>query len=274
MDMSDMEMGEMDMSKDSVVQSHRGYELEVTSNTNDVQPNKSTKINYKVKNDLGEVLKDFATVHEKIMHFIVVREDLQQFQHIHPDYNQSTGEFSVNVTFPTDGPYRIFPDFTPGKNADNPQLLPVTLSKDLIIGDLSKYVSELVEPDTSNKKTVSGYEITYTVPSNLQAQSTATYTLSIARNGQDVTNLQPYLGAMGHSVILKAETLDFIHAHAESASATGPDISFSTSFPGAGIYKTFTQFQHQEKVITSDFVISVAAGASQEMMEDMEGMGH
>ena len=96
----------------SIDQSHRGYNLQLTSSTENINPDQPTKISYKVTNDKGEVLKDFTVAHEKIMHFILVRKDLQGFQHLHPDFNQSTGEFSVNVTFPTDGLYRIFPDFT------------------------------------------------------------------------------------------------------------------------------------------------------------------
>ena len=35
-------------------------------------------------------------------------------------------------------------------------------------------------------------------------------------------------------------------------------INFGTSFPQAGTYKIFTQFQHNRKVITSDYVVKVS----------------
>lgn len=255
--MSKEEMESM-MSDNPVAQSHRSYKFVATSNTSNIKSDQPTKIIFKVKNDLGETLKDFATIHEKIMHFIVVRRDLQEFQHLHPDYNQATGEFTLSVVFSSDGPYRLFPDFTPGKGADNPQLLPVTLWHDVAVGSLNNYKAQPVTADTSKKKTVSGYEIAYNIPSKLEAQSEISYTLTVSKNGQAVENLEAYLGALGHSVILKADTLDFIHAHAESGKKTGPDITFSTSFPEPGLYKTFIQFQHQGKVLTSDYIISVA----------------
>jgi hypothetical protein len=206
------------------------------------------------------------------MHFILVRKDLQQFQHVHPDFNQSTGEFTVQLTFPTDGPYRVFPDFTPGD--ENPQKLTVTLNKDINVGDLSKYSPQPVVLDTTSAKTVDGYAISYKLnPQQPKTQSDFNFILSVTQNGKPVTDLETYLGALGHSVILREGTLDFIHAHAEESSSTGammdhgammqntntkgPDINFSTSFPEAGTYKLFTQFQHQGKVITTNYVINV-----------------
>ena len=242
-------------SNQPVVQSHRSYQIEVTSDTSNIRPNQPTAFTYKIKNDKGEILKNYEIAHEKIMHFIiVVRKDLQQFQHIHPDFNQSTGEFSVAVTFPTDGPYRVFPDFTPG--VENPQKLPVTVFHDIAVGDVSKYKAQAVTTDAQSKKTFDGYQVTHNLPGNLNKQQEVNYSLNIERNSQPVTDLQTYLGALGHSVILKEETLDFIHTHA-GESGTGPKIEFSTTFPESGMYKIFTQFQHQNKIITTDYVIKV-----------------
>ncbi len=264
------EHGEPMMGNQPVAQSHRSYNLEVTSNTDNVQPNQPMTFSFKIKNDKGEVLKNYEIVHEKIMHFIVVRKDLQQFQHIHPTFNQSTGEFGVQVTFPTDGPYRVFPDFTP--DDENPQKLTVTLDKDINVGDMSKYQAVAVTPDTQNIKNVNGYQITFNMPSMLNKQNELAYSLTVKQNGQPVTNLEPYLGALGHSVILHEGDLQFIHAHAgemsssnsmpgmnhgSGSTSSGPDIEFTTSFPESGVYKIFTQFQHQGKVLTTDYAVKV-----------------
>lgn len=237
-----------------VAQGERTYEPKITSDTTNINPNQSIKFSYKIKNDKGEIIKNYETVHEKIMHFIVVRKDLQHFQHLHPDFQQGSGEFTVNITFPTDGPYRLFPDFTPTQ--DNPQKLPVTVYHDLDVGDMSKYKAQPVVPDTQTKKAVGEYQITYNLPAEVLMRNEISYGLAIERNGQPVTDLQTYLGALGHSVILKEDTLNFIHTHA-GETGTGPKLEFSTTFPESGIYKIFTQFQHQNKVITTDYVVMV-----------------
>lgn len=97
----------------------------------------------------------------------------------------------------------------------------------------------------------------------------------LSENGNPVIDLEPYLGAFGHSVILREGSLDFIHAHPlenMSSSQTG-NVDFMVNFPEAGRYKLFTQFQRNGKVITSDFVVTVAKGAGSDSMEmDIHGM--
>lgn len=237
-----------------VTQGTRSYEPEITSDTTNVRPNQPIKFSYKIKNDKGEILKNYEIAHEKIMHFIIIRKDLQEFQHLHPEFNQATGEFTVNITFPTDGLYRVFPDFTPTE--DNPQKSPVTVFHDMEVGDMSKYQAQAVVPDTTAKKTIGEYQIIYNLPAEVMMQKETIYSLSIEKSSQSVTDLQKYLGALGHSVILKEGTLDFIHTHA-GETGTGPKIEFSTTFPESGVYKIFTQFQHEGKVQTTDYTVKV-----------------
>ncbi len=272
-DNSSMGHNMSDMTRGPADQSHRGYELEVISDTNNVKPGQKTTIAYKIKNDKGVVLKNFDMVHEKIMHFITVRKDLQDFQHLHPTFNEATGEFSVDVTFPENGPYRLFPDFTPGD--DNPQKLPVTVYQDINVGNMNSYVAKQARPDAQQTKSYGLYTITSGLSGDAKAQKELTYSVNVSKNGKPVTNLENYLGALGHTVILKEGTLDFIHTHAMTTAdstsskghnmmamqqgepSTGPKINFSTTFPDPGVYKLFTQFQHEGNVQTADYTVQI-----------------
>jgi hypothetical protein len=49
----------------------------------------------------------FETVHQKLLHLMIVRRDLCQFAHEHPVAN-ADGSFTVRYTFPTAGEYRLF----------------------------------------------------------------------------------------------------------------------------------------------------------------------
>jgi len=258
-------------------QNHRSYKLKLSSLVDSIPPQQPMIIRYEIKNDKGEILRNFEIVHEKIMHFIAVRKDLLYFQHLHPEFDQTTGEFTVTVNFPTDGLYRIFPDFTPAKSEDNPQILPVTLFSDLRVGDLSRYQPKTVQPDSSIKKAVGDYQISFSFPKAVKKQQEISYTLTIGKDGQPVTNLGKYLGALGHSVILGADSLDLIHTHTgedsktldsgrhgvdvmtdeKSTTTAGPKITFSAMVPEAGIYKIFTQFLHEGIVQTVDYSIRV-----------------
>ena len=44
---------------------------------------------------------------------------------------------------------------------------------------------------------------------------------------------------------------------AVEASSAGPDIHFKTMFPKPGVYKLFTQFQHEGNVQTVEYVLAV-----------------
>lgn len=246
------------------VQSHRSYEVEMVSTLNDMRPNQSTKIAYKIKDDQGGVLKDFDVVHEKVMHFIVVRKDLKYFQHIHPSFDTTSGEFEIPVTFAADGEYRAFADFTPSTSQVGPDgnKLPVTIYKDIRVGNLSNY-KPLPIGGTEGVKTYGDYQVTI-VPSSgsLVSKNDQNFDFEIKKDGELVTNLETYLGALGHTVVLQEGDLQFIHAHATQKS-TDPQtgkVNFAITFPEAGNYKLFSQFQHEGKIITSDFVVGVTEG--------------
>lgn len=104
-------------------QSHRSYSVSSTAESSKYIPKTPSSYSFSIMDDLGNTLRQFAVVHEKIMHVIIVRKDLAEFQHIHPSFNETSGIFTfTDLVFPSDGRYRIFTDFNiRGK------LLPLTM---------------------------------------------------------------------------------------------------------------------------------------------------
>lgn len=250
------------------MQSHRSYAIQVTQKPNVASSNEPVTIKYQIKNDREEIIKDFAIVHERAMHFVVVRKDLANFQHLHPVKNEQTGEFSIDVSFPTDGEYRFYADFTPGED-DNPMKLPVTVFDDITVGNTVNYSPQALVADTNTNKTVNNYQITYSFPPEVKSEEEMTYSLTVTRNSEPVM-LENYLGALGHSVMIKEGSLDYIHTHAGEPNGTAGHeehrmgstssnmMRFTTNnLPGAGKYKIFTQFQHQGKVQVTEYTVNV-----------------
>jgi len=92
-------------------------------------------------------------------------------------------------------------------------------------------------------------------------------TLSVSRNGKPVTDLQPYLDAYGHLVALRASDLAYLHIHpmgspGDGVTAAGPEIGFHMTFPSAGDYRLFLDFQHAGAVRTAEFTVSVGNGVT------------
>ena len=270
------------------IQSHRSYCLKSDSNGKTYSINTSSEYSFSIVDDQGSTLKSFATTHTKLMHVIVVRKDLANFQHIHPEFDQATGVFTLkDLTFPADGIYRIFADFAPTsaslsagsggqQHAMGMPLLAlnqvggaVTISEDVLVGVGIQYIPQALGSE-EKAKTFDGYQISFSSDQPLIAGREVMLTFNLKRNGKPfgsaqgkpITDLQQYLGALGHSVILREGSLDFIHAHPmedHDRPQTG-EVGFMVDFPGAGRYKIFTQFQRDGKVFTTDFVVAVAQG--------------
>jgi hypothetical protein len=250
------------------IQSHRTYSMISVDSNPALKPGQSGIYAFSIVDEQGVTLKDFATVHEKQMHFIIVRKDLQQFQHIHPGYNPTTGVFTQKyMVIPTDGEYRLFADFTPSNAQMGPDSMPlgVTDYQDVTVGDMTKYIPQPIG-GTETSKTFGEYGVSTALnPAPPKTSTEEDLAFKLTRNGTSVTDLQDYLGALGHSVILSEGNLQFIHAHpteTDLAKQTGT-VDFIANFPEAKKYKVFTQFQRDGKVFTTDFVVDVQQGTTQ-----------
>ncbi len=251
-----------------IVQSHRTYSLNLASGA-DYAVNQPAKLQFDIRDENNNLLKDFDTVHEKQMHLIVVRKDRTNFQHVHPEFKKDNGTFTLDkFTFPADGEYRVFADFTP-TNAQKDEMgmkLPATPYKDVKVGDADKYTPQAFDAD----KMISGTdgfmtEITFPYsesPSSATfwAKNENTFAVDIKKDDQPYKSLEKYLGALGHMVVL-GPNLEFVHAHAlteDVAQQTGL-VYFKVSFPEAGRYKLYLQTQAADKVSTFDYAVTAKA---------------
>ncbi|MEW9555621.1 hypothetical protein [Nonomuraea sp. NPDC050783] len=188
----------------------------------------------------------YKVEHDKKMHFIVVSRDLTSFQHVHPEM-AADGTWKVRLALPKPGSYRAFADFAPEGGAGGAKL---TLGADLqAAGD---YRPEPL-PHASRTATVGDY--TVNLAGNLVPGQASKLTLTVSRNGEPVTDLQPYLGAYGHLVALRAGDLAYLHVHPEESEQAGPEITFYAEVPSTGTYRLFLDFQHDDQVRTASFTV-------------------
>ncbi|MFF5262905.1 hypothetical protein ACFY4C_28600 [Actinomadura viridis] len=85
-------------------------------------------------------------------------------------------------------------------------------------------------------------------------------TFTVRKEGRPVTDLQPYLAAYGHLVVLRAGDLAYVHVHpdgepGDGRTAAGPGIGFHLALPGPGTYRLFLDFKHDGAVRTADFTV-------------------
>jgi hypothetical protein len=84
-----------------------------------------------------------------------------------------------------------------------------------------------------------------------------TFRLADAQSGNPISDLEPFLGAPGHMLVVNADLTEADHVHPEEPATRGPVVTFQPLMPAAGTYKLWFQFQRHGTVTTVPFVIAV-----------------
>lgn len=226
-----------------------GYTLQLDETA--LSPGASVPLRFRIVDGSGAPVTEYVESHEKLLHLIVVRRDLADYQHVHPVLDDS-GTWSVPLALTQPGDYRVFADFVPADGRA------VTLGADMTVA--GRYQPQPL-PAPSGTATVDGY--TVALAGMTRAGQPSELTLTVSRDGKPVTDLQPYLGAYGHLVAVRASDLEYLHVHpmsdaADPATAPGPQIAFHTTLPSTGAYRLFLDFKHRDAVHTAEFTVEGA----------------
>lgn len=230
-----------------------GYRLDLL--TPSLTTGQAAPVRFRILGPDGAAVTAYTENHDKDLHLILVRRDLTGYQHLHPTLG-ADGVWSLPVAVPTAGQYRLLADFQPaGRDAN------LTLGADLAAaGD---YRPQPL-PAVSRTVQVDGY--TVTLEGDLTPGTSSKVTLTVAKAGKPVTDLQPYLGAYGHLVALRSGDLAYLHVHpdgepGDGRTQAGPQIVFHAEVPSAGAYRLFLDFQHGGVVRTAEFTLTTAGAA-------------
>jgi hypothetical protein len=213
----------------------------VTQSPTTLTPGRRGRLAFRIADAHGATLRAFDTEQARRMHLIVVRRDLRRFQHLHPTQDQ-TGAWSVALTLPDAGVYQAYADFTTGAERH-------TLGVDLFAGGRFE---PLALPDPEQVAHVDGYDV------ELRERNGGELTFTVRRAGHTVDDLQSYLGARGHLVMLRAGDLAYEHVH-PGTSVVPATIVFEGGDTGPGTYRLFLQFRHGDRVHTAALTRELAA---------------
>ena len=217
--------------------SDRGLTLQLARTR--FQRDTPSRLEFRIVDRRGRVVRDFDVEHTKRMHVIVVRRDMTGFQHLHPTQG-ADGTWSVPVTLRDAGSYRVFADFSVNGT-------PHTLAEDLT-ADGQVRSRDLPAPVGSVD--VDGLRVTLGKGAS-RAGTESQLAFAVTRDGKPV-EVQEYLGARGHLVALRQGDLAFLHVHPDEDS-----LRFMATFPTAGAYRLFLQFKVDGRVHTAAFTQEV-----------------
>jgi hypothetical protein len=264
------------------------FKVDFKANPAEVEAGKNIDLLFTVKNGKGEAVRDLQIVHEKPMHLLVVSDDLDEFYHLHPEL-QSNGVYKASFAFPNGGNYKIYADFTPLDNEQIVQNFPLRVSG-------NERAAKELKPDEKFEKTVDNLRVVLKPDGDLASikEMMLDFQVFDAQTNKPVVDLENYLGAKAHFVVISQDLQEFVHAHpisrdnvktdghthdsindemkgkATQTSAAGHQhdeklagqdaesiVSAHVTFPKPAIYKIFAQFQRDGKVVTVPFVIDV-----------------
>jgi hypothetical protein len=213
----------------------------------------ATSFTFRITDGGGKAVTAFEPDQTKLMHFYLVRADLTGFQHVHPTM-AADGTWTAPLTGLDPGSYRGYASFT-SKDASG-KAVPLVLSQQVTVpGDAP--TTPLPAPSATTQ--VDGYTLTLAAD-QLMAGMRHELTVTVSRDGQPVTDLQPYLETYAHLTAFHQGDLAFAHLHPHGTASGdhgGPTLTFEAMLPKAGQWRLFVQFQTNGVLHTAPVTITV-----------------
>ena len=267
------EMPMEDMMKQQTIK-ESDFHVTLTSSPAIIQAGKPFTLKIALHDKAGRHIKDLQVSHERILHVILVSEDLEEFKHVHPEDSGPlsqkqiiSGEFSIPLTLSKSGRYRVLVDANrSGSEVSTTNWLNVSGTSSAL----------LIKKDLTRDKLFDKYKVVLNVQPRMPKTGEEIHlSYYLERNGKQALETDKFLGADMHLVITSLDLSTMIHTHglrsATQENLLG-EIDGHYTFPFPGLWKIYGQFQHKGKVVTTEFMVEVAAGTQSAQVEAMPHM--
>ena len=199
----------------------------------------ATSLRFQIKGADGKAVTAFEPDQTKLMHFYLIRSDLTGFQHIHPEM-AADGTWTAAIQPLQPGAYRAYTSFAAKDSAD--MAVSLVLGEKLTVPGAAATQSL---PPAATVTEVDGYTLTLSA-GHMMAGMGGELSVKVTKNGQPVTDLQPYLDTYAHLTAFHEGDLAFAHLHPKgevNGDRGGPELSFEAMLPRSGSWRLFLQFQ-------------------------------
>ncbi len=175
--------------------------------------------------------KDLIETHTKILHLVVYDASLNEFNHVHPEFNGTS--WNVELNLPVSGSYIVWAQ---GKTLNGKEF---SVSRSLFVenGEPEIAVASLGDVRVGTDGTTQ-VELANT---KLKAGKMAMIDFIVTRTDGSVPSLSPYLGAFAHVIATQLNGNDLIHVHPMEGNDANMGMLHAT-FPLAGEYRLWIQF--------------------------------
>lgn len=219
----------------------------------------TTRLDFFVNQKPGNIpVTDLKIEHEKLMHVIGVRNDLNEFFHIHPQFiPQAPYLFSTAYVFAKPGVYKLWSEVKrDGVNH-------VFGHPEIAVGGEGERFNKRV--GFGRNVIVGDYQAALRLGESVPAGREVDLLFDAHTLDSFEVELEDYLAAKMHLVVIKDDLKQFIHTHpaeeidhhgkspfvrhananggGHDTAEAGHGVNFRVSFPEPGLYKAFAQFR-------------------------------
>jgi len=208
-----------------------------------------------VTDDKPLTFEDLKEAHTKKLHLLIVDPTLTDYHHIHPVAGKNPGEYVFDFTPLKNDSYRVWADVIPTATGKQEYV-----QTDMGAPDKEK---ASIDKTTSMTSTVDGYTFTLALDGEPKAGSPVMGNVTVTKDGQLFTGLEPVMGAFAHVVGFTEDYNSVLHVHPMGKEPTsdtergGPKLEFHIEPEKAGFVKLFAQVRIDGKDIFAPFGITV-----------------
>ena len=191
-------------------------------------------LSFRILDRSGRPVRDYVEEQTKLLHMYVVRNDLQDFRHLHPVLGKD-GTWTARAALAGPGSYRVLAEFTPGTD---PEAAHVVLGRNEIVPGSW----EAVEPATES--VADDGVVRVSVDDPIEAGPDGRMQITVDDGDRNEVTLGSYLGSYAHVTGFELETGSFVHVHPygePEATDDGTQLTFHTAFDEPGSYRFFVQ---------------------------------
>ncbi len=188
--------------------------------------------------DSGNPVSNIEIAHDKIMHVVLVRNDLKYFDHIHTQ-QANPGIFSVPYVFSAPGSYRVWIDFT------------INGMQHIVDFDLNVSGSPKSEPER-----LYGINVMMNLSDAITIGEASKISFIVTESGNPVAIIEKFLAANAHMIVIDEGLEEFGHAHDEQFDRDNI-LAFEHNFIKSGLHKIWVQFSVNGTDRTAEFAVNV-----------------
>lgn len=237
-------------------------------------------------------LDDLLPDHDHLMHLFMLRvPEFEQLFHLHPS-ERGEGVFTVELPAAPAGRYKLYADIVHATGVPETLVAELTLpaaipGTPLAGDDAAGQAPPLSQADPQRVITplADGARMVWQrEPGELVARTPGAFRFRVEdSSGQPASDLQLYMGMLGHAAFVKRDGSVFAHvhpsgsvpmatlslttsaatsAHHHQAGQLPAEVGFPYGFPTAGDYRIFVQIKRQGRIETGVFDAHVSASAA------------